>query len=84
MPRPTNTEKLMKFSPVLANIFDGICRFLPSCPKSIFTLRCHASALGTLALTFVCAAGVQSLTIHYHALAIPLYARDLRMWLTIA
>jgi len=31
--QPTNAEKLVKFGPVLAEIFGMICRFLPSRPK---------------------------------------------------
>jgi len=31
---PTKAEKLLKFGPVLAEIFGMICRFLPSRPKS--------------------------------------------------
>ena len=30
---PTNAEKVVKFGPVVAEIFGMICRFLPSCPK---------------------------------------------------
>jgi len=43
---PINAEKLVKFGPVLAEIFGMICRFLPSLTKKVCLHKLPASSLG--------------------------------------
>ena len=37
----TNAKMLVKFGPVVAEIFDKLCRFLPSRPKSYTETPCE-------------------------------------------
>ena len=46
--RSTNAEKLVKIGPLLAEIFSGICRFLPSLPKNTIVTLAISGVTGQI------------------------------------